>query len=51
MPKHYSMKTYGGTQIDVYTFLNSNLDGGEWPATRSGHFIPAEPPPPPVLFR
>jgi hypothetical protein len=36
------MKTYGG--VDVYTrvFLTSALVGGEWSASRPGHFTPGE---------
>jgi hypothetical protein len=28
------MKTYGGMEVQVYAFLTSALDGGEWLALR-----------------
>jgi hypothetical protein len=31
---------------DLRTFLTSEIDAGEWLASRSGHFIPEKIPPP-----
>jgi hypothetical protein len=36
------MKAYGGVEVLLHAFLNSELDGGEWSASRPGHFIPRE---------
>jgi hypothetical protein len=36
------MKTYGGVEIQPHAFLTSALDGGEWLASRPGHFTPRE---------
>jgi len=36
------MKTYGGVEIQLHAFLTSALDGGEWSASRPGHFTPGE---------
>jgi hypothetical protein len=41
--KHYAMKKYRGVKIGYnYIFLISALDGGEWPASLPGRFIPVE---------
>jgi hypothetical protein len=32
------MKTYGGVDVQVHVFLNSELVGGEWSASRPGRF-------------
>jgi hypothetical protein len=34
------MKTAGGMEIQFQAFLTSELDGGEWSASRNGLFIP-----------
>jgi hypothetical protein len=34
------MKTYGGMDVEIYVFLTSALVGGEWSASRPGHFNP-----------
>jgi hypothetical protein len=36
------MKTYGGLDVYSHAFLTSALVGGEWSATRPGHFTPGE---------
>jgi len=36
------MKTFHGTEVYFVSFLNSALDGGEWSASRPGHYIPRE---------
>jgi hypothetical protein len=33
------MKAYGGVDVYIYIFLTSALAGGEWSASRPGHFI------------
>jgi hypothetical protein len=38
--KHYAMKTYWDVELYLHTFLTSAVDGGEWSASRPGHFIP-----------
>jgi len=37
---HHAMKTYGGVDVQLHTFLTSPLGGREWSASRPGHFIP-----------
>jgi len=32
----------GGVKVQLHAFLNSALDGGEWSASRPGHFTPKE---------
>jgi hypothetical protein len=32
------MKTYGGVDVYIHVFLTSALVGGEWSASRPGHF-------------
>jgi hypothetical protein len=27
-------------EVKLYSFLTSSIDGGEWPASRYGHFMP-----------
>jgi hypothetical protein len=36
------MKVYGGVEVYVHVFLTSALLGGEWSASRPGHFTPKE---------
>jgi hypothetical protein len=36
------MKTYGGVDVYIHTFLTSALDGGEWSASRPCRFTPGE---------
>jgi hypothetical protein len=36
------MKTYGGVEVKLYTFLISAIDGDEWLALRSDRFTPGE---------
>jgi len=33
------MKTYGEVEMQFHAFLTSELDGGEWSASRPGRFI------------
>jgi hypothetical protein len=42
LTKHHAMKTYWGVEVKLHAFLNSALDGGEWSASRLGHFTPGE---------
>jgi hypothetical protein len=34
------MKTYGGVDVEINTFLTSALVGGEWSASLPGRFAP-----------
>jgi hypothetical protein len=36
------MKTYWGVEVQLHAFLTSELDGGEWLASRSGRFTARE---------
>jgi hypothetical protein len=36
------MKTYGGVEAYLHTFLTSELDGGEWSAPRPRRYTPFE---------
>jgi hypothetical protein len=36
------MKAYGGVVVQIHIFLTSALVGGEWSASRPGHFTPGE---------
>jgi hypothetical protein len=42
LPKHHDMKTFWGVEVYLHTFLTSELDGGEWSASRPGRFNPRE---------
>jgi hypothetical protein len=35
------MKAYGGVEVYIHVFLTLALDGGEWSASRPGHFTPS----------
>jgi hypothetical protein len=36
------MKAHGGVDAYIYIFLHSSLIGGEWSASRPGHFTSGE---------
>jgi hypothetical protein len=36
------MKAYRGVEVQIHSYLTSALDGGEWLASRPGHFTPRE---------
>jgi hypothetical protein len=36
------MKANGGVAVQIHVFLTSALVGGEWSASRLGHFIPGK---------
>jgi hypothetical protein len=40
LTKHHDMKMYWGVEVELHTFLNSGLDGGEWSASLLGRFNP-----------
>jgi len=42
------MKTYRGVDLKLHTFLNSELDGGEWSASSFGTFTPWKKPQVPI---
>jgi hypothetical protein len=42
LTKHHAMKTYWRSAVWLHAFLTSALDGGEWSASRQGHFTPRE---------
>jgi len=39
---YHAMKTNGGVEVYLHTFLTSTLDGGDWSASRLGRFYPRE---------
>jgi len=39
LTKYHAMKTYGEVEMQFHAFLTSELDGGEWSASRPGRFI------------
>jgi hypothetical protein len=36
------MKAYWGVEVELHAFLTSALDGGDWSASRPGHFTRRE---------
>jgi hypothetical protein len=34
------MERYGGVEVQLYVFLTSTLNKGEWSASRTGHLTP-----------
>jgi len=38
--KHHAMERYGGVEVQLYVFLTSTLNKGEWSASRTGHLTP-----------
>jgi hypothetical protein len=38
--KHHAIKTYWGVEVQLYAFIILALYGGEWSASRPGHFTP-----------
>jgi hypothetical protein len=40
LTKHHAMMAYWGVEVQLYAFLTSALDGGEWSASRPGRFTP-----------
>jgi hypothetical protein len=38
--KHHTIQVYVGVNVWLHAFLTSALDGGEWSASRPGHFPP-----------
>jgi hypothetical protein len=46
--KHYSMKEYGGVDIEIDIFLTSVLAESEWSDSCLGRFTPRKEPPVPV---
>lgn len=37
-----NIKPCGGVEVYIHSFLTSAVRGGEWPASRPGHFTPGE---------
>jgi len=42
--KYYSMSVHEGVEVQVYVFLTSALEGGEWSASVPSHLTPAKEP-------
>jgi hypothetical protein len=42
------MKAQGAVDVYIHIFLTSAITGGEWSASRPGHFIPEKEPPYPL---
>jgi hypothetical protein len=42
LKQYAAMKIYGGVDVQIHVFLNLELVGNEWSASRSGHFTPRE---------
>ena len=40
----YTIKAYRGLGVYLHSFLTSALDGGQWPSSCRGRFIPAKEP-------
>jgi hypothetical protein len=40
LTKHHAMKMYGRVEVQLHALLTSELDGGEWSASRYGRFYP-----------
>jgi hypothetical protein len=36
------MKAYWGLEVQIHTFFDLAVYGGEWSGSRPGHFIPTE---------
>jgi hypothetical protein len=45
------MKMYGELDVQIHVFWTSALAGGEWSASRPGHFTPKETPTYPFSMR
>jgi hypothetical protein len=41
LSEHHAMKNYG-VEVEPQAFLTSELDGGEWLASRPGRFTPGK---------
>jgi hypothetical protein len=37
----HAVKMYGGLEVQLHVLLTSELDGGEWSASRPGRFTPS----------
>jgi hypothetical protein len=42
LTKNQAMQTYGGVEVQLHVLLTSGLEGGEWSASRLGHFTHKE---------
>jgi len=42
LTKYHTTKTYRGVEVQLHVFLTLALDGGEWSASRPGHFTLGE---------
>jgi hypothetical protein len=40
LTKHHAIKTYGGVEVYLHSFLTEILDGGDLSASRPGRFTP-----------
>jgi hypothetical protein len=40
--KHHKMKAIRGVEVELYVFITSKLDGGEWLASCPGRFTAKE---------
>jgi hypothetical protein len=43
--KHRAVKTYGGVEVYIHSYIITAIEGGEWSASRPGRFEATQHPP------